>query len=186
MPLHLALVHYPILGRDGAPICTSVTNLDVHDAARAGTTYGTRCVWIVHPYAAQHRFLGRVLRHWREGHGAVSNPTRQQSLAQTRLAWDMGEVAREVEVMDRRPAVLVGTSARPAGRVVSFADLRRRLDDDPAEPIVLVFGTGSGLHPDLVAEMDLMLEPIYGPGPWNHLSVRAAMGIILDRLRGRH
>jgi len=30
----------------------------------------------------------------------------------------------------------------------------------------------------------LRLAPIKGPGKYNHLSVRAAAGIILDRLRG--
>jgi hypothetical protein len=58
--------------------------------------------------------------------------------------------------------------------------------DDPAENrvFVLIFGTGWGLHDDVIQEMDFMLEPIWGPTDWNHLSVRAAAGIILDRLRG--
>jgi hypothetical protein len=32
---------------------------------------------------------------------------------------------------------------------------------------------------------DYTLKPIYGPVDYNHLSVRAACAIILDRLRGK-
>jgi hypothetical protein len=33
-------------------------------------------------------------------------------------------------------------------------------------------------------QADYILEPIYGPGEYNHLSVRSAVAIILDRLLG--
>jgi hypothetical protein len=31
----------------------------------------------------------------------------------------------------------------------------------------------------------MVLEPVQGPNPYNHLSVRAAAAIIMDRLLGR-
>ena len=33
-------------------------------------------------------------------------------------------------------------------------------------------------------KFDYILEPVYGPGEYNHLSVRSAVAIILDRLAG--
>ena len=37
--------------------------------------------------------------------------------------------------------------------------------------------------PSVMARADLRLEPLTGPTDYNHLSVRAAAAIILDRLR---
>lgn len=185
MSLHIALVHFPTVDKTGAAVCTSVTNLDLHDLSRAATTYGAEAVWIVHPYEPQRRFLGRVLRHWRDGWGAAYNPTRKEALARTHQVAALDEAVGMIEAAEGRRPLLVGTSARPAPNRIGYTELRRRMGDDPAEPVLLVFGTGWGLHPDLLAELDLMLDPIRGPGDWNHLSVRAAAGIILDRLRGR-
>ena len=36
--LHVGLVHHPVRSREGGVITTSVTNLDVHDIARAART----------------------------------------------------------------------------------------------------------------------------------------------------
>jgi hypothetical protein len=49
----------------------------------------------------------------------------------------------------------------------------------------LLFGTGFGMAPAMLDRADFALAPLLGPGEYNHLSVRAAAGIILDRLRGR-
>jgi len=73
--------------------------------------------------------------------------------------------------------------AKKLPHTVTFEALRRRIREG-SEDFCLVFGTGWGLHPSLVAELDLMLEPIRGTGAYNHLSVRAAVAIILDRLLG--
>jgi len=185
MSFHVALVHFPIIDKHGQAVCTSVTNLDIHDISRAGTTYAADGVWLVHPYEAQQRFIRRVLRHWKEGWGSQYNPSRRESLAATELVDDLGEVSRRIEAAEGRPPIFVGTHAAPLANSVSYRSLRARIDAEPEVPFCIVFGTGWGLHPEAMEEMDLMLDPIYGPCPWNHLSVRAAIGIILDRLRGK-
>jgi hypothetical protein len=166
-------------------VCTSVTNLDMHDLSRAGTTYDVATVWVVHPYEAQRRFIDRVLRHWRDGWGGVYNPSRRESLARTEQVATLYDAVDRIEAAEGRRPILIGTHASPVSNTVSYQDIRRRLREEPDTPFLVVFGTGWGLHPELMAELDLMLEPIYGPVPWNHLSVRAAVGIILDRLRGQ-
>jgi tRNA (guanine37-N1)-methyltransferase len=50
-------------------------------------------------------------------------------------------------------------------------------------PFLLLFGTGHGLAQEVLERADLALPPIR-PGSYNHLSVRAACAIILDRLFG--
>lgn len=184
MSVHVALVHYPINDKNGQVVCTSVTNLDLHDFSRAGTTYGLSGVWIVHPYEAQQRFIRRVMRHWTAGWGAGYNPTRKESLARTHLVDDLEQVARDIEIEEGRRPVFVGTSAKPGGNRTTYANMRKRFETEKDTPFCLVFGTGWGLHESAMFEMDVILEPIYGPTNWNHLSVRAAAGIIFDRLLG--
>jgi hypothetical protein len=43
-------------------------------------------------------------------------------------------------------------------------------------------GTGWGLTDEFMSSVDRVLEPIQGTAPYNHLSVRSATAIILDRL----
>jgi len=51
-------------------------------------------------------------------------------------------------------------------------------------PFLLMFGTGWGMSDELMARANYVLKPINGPTDYNHLSVRAACAIILDRLMG--
>jgi tRNA (guanine37-N1)-methyltransferase len=50
-----------------------------------------------------------------------------------------------------------------------------------------VFGTGWGLAEEVFARSDAILAPIRGSAAdgYNHLSVRSAVAIVLDRLFGR-
>ena len=65
------------------------------------------------------------------------------------------------------------------------SDLRRKLEAPDAPPMMILFGTGFGLAPAVLERADIVLNAILGPGDYNHLSVRAAVSIMLDRLRGR-
>ena len=51
--------------------------------------------------------------------------------------------------------------------------------------MLLVFGTAWGLEKNLTRNADHALEPIEGNSGFNHLPVRGAVAIILDRLLGR-
>jgi len=77
-----------------------------------------------------------------------------------------------------------GASAR-AGEVTGYPAARERLAR-AEKPVLILFGTGWGLTPPLVTGADLRLSPIQAGAPtgYNHLSVRAACAITLDRLRG--
>ena len=50
-------------------------------------------------------------------------------------------------------------------------------------PLMLVFGTGHGLAPEIYAPDRPCLSPVR-TGQYNHLSVRTAAAIMLDRLIG--
>jgi hypothetical protein len=59
----VALVHHPVLDRRGDLVTTAVTNLDIHDIARAAKTYGAGCYYLVTPLVEQQRLVDRLLEH---------------------------------------------------------------------------------------------------------------------------
>ncbi|HOE95030.1 MAG TPA: RNA methyltransferase [Candidatus Sumerlaeota bacterium] len=180
--LMVALVHYPTINKEGRVVTTSVTNFDIHDIARASTTFGVARYYLVTPVELQQQFVRRIVHHWLEGSGAEYNPTRKEALTAVEIAPDLAAVGEAIERDFGRAATWVATSARRYGNTISCATLRRRLRDEPDQPVCLIFGTGSGLHPQILEEADLILEPIQGPTAYNHLSVRSAVSIYLDRL----
>lgn len=178
-PLAIALVHRPVLDKEGLVVTTALTNLDVHDLARSARTYGCEDYFVVHPVELQRELASRIVKHWTEGSSAKRIPDRKDALA----------VVRAVPTLDDAVTALGGaevwvTAARalPGTMPMSFDSARTKLEE-PGRPVLLVFGTGWGLAPEIVDRADVVLEPIRGPGPWNHLSVRAACAIALDRLR---
>ena len=52
------------------------------------------------------------------------------------------------------------------------------------DAFLLLLGTGWGLAEELMTHCEYILAPIYGLTPYNHLPVRVAAGIMLDRLLG--
>ena len=50
---------------------------------------------------------------------------------------------------------------------------------------MIVFGTGWGISPSFYSNVDCFLEPIMGKSAYNHLSVRAAVAIVLDKIFGK-
>ena len=180
--LYVALLHHPVLDKNGAVVTTAVTNMDVHDIARLARTYDVRGYYVCTPIPTLQRLVERIVFHWEEGPGATYNETRKEALASVRLADELDAAVTDVERESGRMPRLVATSAREGGRRLGFAALRDRLRTD-ARPELLVFGTGWGLTPEVLERCDDLLEPVRGVGDYNHLSVRSAAAIILDRLR---
>lgn len=175
--LHCALVHYPVRNREGEAVTSAITNVDVHDLARSARTFGLAGYWVVSPIAAQRMLVERILEHWRSGAGARRVPERTSALS----------ICRPIESVDAAIEAIGGaelwiTAARvPEGRSpVPWAEARAWLELE-GSPILLLFGTAHGLHSAILDRADVVLPPIAGRG-YNHLSVRAAAAITLDRL----
>ncbi len=180
---YIALIHHPIRSREGEEMTTAVTNLDVHDLARLGRTFDAAAYFIVTPIELQRRLVQEIVDHWREGGpGAKRIPQRSEALRRVEAVTCLEEAVRRITSREgRRPRVL-GTAARPLDRpVVSFAEERQRLGVTQ-EPILVLFGTGHGLTDALLANVDDVLAPIRPGADFNHLSVRTAAAIVLDRL----
>lgn len=180
----LALIHHPVLGRDGQALTTTITTLDLHDLSRCACVYGLQAVYAVHPQASQRFLAERIREHWVAGSGGRRIPDRASALALLRTSPSLESVCLDLAPGQGRAGVeLWATAAQSRGAtVVPFAAARQRLQTCE-RPIVLCFGTGWGLDPTLLEAADCQLEPIRGVrGAYNHLSVRAACAVVLDRL----
>lgn len=179
----LALVHHPVLDGKGETISSAITNIDVHDIARTGRTYGSQQLYLVTPIDAQRELVQRIRGHWVEGAGKDRIHARKTALERVAPVRDLDEaIAAFAERAGRSPRVWA-TSANPGDRpTIAFAEARATLAD---EPTLLVFGTAHGLADPALAACDGLLAPIDGlDDTYNHLSVRSAVAIILDRLLG--
>jgi tRNA (guanine37-N1)-methyltransferase len=181
--LDLALVHYPVCNKNGETIGSAVTNLDLHDIARAGRTFGIDTLYIVTPFADQQELVRDILAHWQTGHGATYNSKRKDALSLVRICNDLAELYDLVQDKWQRKPTVLATSAKPQERQLDFAEARRRIF--AGEPHLILFGTGWGMAPEVFADVDALLPPIAGFGQYNHLSVRSAAAIVLDRVLGK-
>jgi hypothetical protein len=180
--LNIALIHHPVMNKRGEVIGSAVTNLDIHDIARTAKTYGVSNYFITTPYEDQQHLVRELLSHWLTGPGATYNPARKEALSIVRLADSLEEVVSNLtEQYGVRP-LIIATSALLRDNTVSYADLGRRITK--GEPVLLLFGTAHGLAPEILQLTDVTLPPIRGGTEYNHLSVRSATSIIIDRLLG--
>jgi hypothetical protein len=179
--LFVALLHHPVLDKNGQVVTTALTNMDVHDIARTARTYGVRRFFIVHPVRTLQLLAQKILEHWETGYGSTYNLTRKDALQLVRLESDLDGAIVAIERETGRRPRLVATSARGGEGRTSFGDLRARREAEP-DPFLLLLGTGWGLTPEILRRAEVFLEPIVGPGDYNHLSVRSAAAVILDRL----
>lgn len=180
--IDLALVHYPVLNKNSEIIGSAVTNLDIHDMARAGRTYGIDTLYLVTPYQDQQELIREILDHWRTGYGAEYNNNRKDALSIVTIVDDMEELfAKVTEKWQERPIVLA-TSAKRCGNILSYETARERIRS--GDRFLILFGTAWGLAPSVLEHLDGTLPPLVGFSDYNHLSVRSAASIVLDRLLG--
>ena len=213
IPIFAALVHHPVLDRTGLVVTTALTNVDVHDLARSAKTFGLHGLFVVTPVVLQQRMVEEITAHWTHGQGS-SHRRRAAAMQLVHVAASVQQVRDEILKTTGRAPVVAVTAARHVGDqgppLQSFATWRQRLRDptgspDGERPLLLVFGTGWGLAPELMASADVRLPPIgrdlatqavvtttvpghvpavADPPAYNHLSVRAAAAILFDRLLG--
>jgi hypothetical protein len=179
----VALIHHPVVDKNGKTIAAAVTALDLHDIARSAKTYGAGAFYVVTPLEDQQELVRRIIGHWVTGVGAQYNPDRQAALSLIRLQPSLEAMLRELENEHGARPRVIATSARNSGAGLSYPDLASLAREH--RPIVLLFGTAWGLADEIMDAADHRLAPINGHGDYNHLAVRSAVAIILDRLLGR-
>jgi tRNA (guanine37-N1)-methyltransferase len=177
--IYVALLHYPMKDKEKENVATSITNMDLHDISRSCTTYDVKNYYVVTPLEAQREIASRVIKHWLEGFGATYNVNRKQAFGGTLLMEGLLDVVADIEKKEGERPVVVATTARDSRANIGFQEVSELSEE---KPILIIFGTGWGFTEDVFKMSDRVLKPIEGAGNFNHLSVRSAVAIILDRI----
>lgn len=182
--VYIALLHGPVYDKNGRVVTTCVTNLDLHDIARVARTYNVGHFYVVHPVASQEALIRRLVHHWEEGFGARYNATRKEAFASMTLCRTLSDVREKIRLAwEGKDSRIVVTAAGRYDATICIPALRKSIQGGEG-PLLLLFGTGWGLSEEVVREADDVLEPIRGADGYNHLSVRSAVSIVIDRLLG--
>jgi len=181
--LAIALVHYPVYNKHNEVVTSALTNLDQHDIARSAKTYGLDRFYIVTPSEEQRKLAERISKHWQQGWGAEYNPDRRQALDIVQVTPSIESAVADFQTGFNKTVKLAVTGAAERSGATSIGTFKKFIQEE-AQPYILLLGTGWGLTKEVFATADLILEPIAGNGSYNHLSVRSAAAIMLDRILG--
>lgn len=181
--LYVALLHYPVYNKKHQVITTSITNLDLHDIARAACTYGLDGYFVVQPIPEQRELIQQLLDHWQSGFGARYNPDRTQALALLQISPTLKDVCDRIQATTGQVPRTIVSGANLKQQITAPKVLRRIMEQEGGSYLLLL-GTGWGLADELIQQADFRLQPVYGRFGYNHLSVRSAASILLDRLLG--
>jgi hypothetical protein len=189
--IYLALLHHPVYNKNREIVATAVTNIDVHDIARSSRTYGLAGVFYVTPIESQQVLVSEILKHWTTGPGAKYNPVRAEAFANARVIASLELASQAVQEQENgQKPQWVATSAQADGQVSTYESYREQLTAGELPPQLLLFGTGWGITQEVLQRANIRLAPIKragegaGQSGYNHLSVRSAVAIVLDRLLG--
>lgn len=179
----MALTHYPVLNKNADVIVSAITNLDLHDIARVSKTYGVRSFYVITPLEDQQALIEKIVSHWVKGAGSRYNPKRREALELINIKASITEVKEHIKNKEGDFPKTVVTSAKNYPGNISFDTFRDLLQGEHL--YLLILGTAWGLAEEFMTEADYFLDPIWGNSNYNHLSVRSASAIILDRLFGK-
>ncbi len=176
--LYVALVHHPVVDSTGAEIASTTDELDIFDACRVTLVYPVRRLFVVQPTPSQQALVTRLLTHGR----AADRPSDRGRFDHARLVDSLdAAIAAATEDANARPLV-IATTAQQKMHFFSFSDLRNLVT--AGTPTLLLIGKARGLAPSVFERADGILEPISGGTGFDHLPVRAATVVLLDRLVG--
>ena len=184
MRLYTGLVHHPVYNKNREKIASAVTNLDLHDISRISRTYGVKKFFLVTPLEDQQEFVNSLINHWKSGFGASYNIDRKEAIEVIEITASIEAAIDKIIDIEGEKPVTIATCASEVKDSVTFREAKEILNSDKA--VMLLFGTAWGLHRDVIEKADFVLKAIEGNSNYNHLPVRAAAGIIIDRLTGHY
>ena len=178
------MIHDPVYDKNQQKIVSAITNLDLHDLSRVSKTYGIRQFFVINPLEDQIKLANRIVKHWTTGFGASYNHDRRLAMELVETAPSLEEATDRIKKREGKAPLLVATDAGDQGeKTISYARAREILSS--GQTVFLLFGTAWGLEREVFKRVDYILEPIKGIREYNHLSVRTAAAIIIDRLSDR-
>ncbi len=178
----MVLRHDDVMGRQETRVQASITQIDLHDFCRLARSYGIAGVHCVSGLDSQHTITETILDYWNNGPGCKYNPDRTEAISLLHLHRCQSDLDQWVRDHYQQEALYVGTSARHfPQKTLEFSvfwDTITLL----GRPAFIQFGTSWGLSPEHLSRCDWVLPPIDGHNGYNHLSVRCAAAILIDRV----
>jgi hypothetical protein len=150
-------------------------------------TYGLRGYYIVHPIEAQRKLVERIKTHWIDGSGGKRIPDRVAPLMLVNVVPTLDDALSDFAPGEPVTVWTTGAGTPPGADSLSHAQAAAELQE-PGPPVLILLGTGWGLHASIHQQAAQRLAAIQAAGSagFNHLSVRAAAAILLDRLLGEY
>lgn len=179
--VYIALVHYPAYNSRLEVVSTAFKSIDAHDISRDATTYGVKKFYLINPVEEQRRLAGRLVDHWTEGEGRNFNETKSKAFGIISIMSTIEEAVGQIEEIEGKKPKIVVTDARFSDDMTGYRAVREKIFEN-TEPFLILFGTGWGLTLETIKAADYVLKPISGYSEFNHLSVRSAAAVVLDRL----
>ncbi len=180
--LYIFLLHYPVKNKRGEEVASAIASIDLHDLSRLARTYGIKGVFVVQPLEDQRKIAEELIDYWLSERGIEYNPLRSEALRLVKVFATLEDAVDKVRELEGEAPFLVATDASPKRDFVSSEELREILWE---RPVALVLGTAWGLTEEFINKCHFFLEPIWGRlDSYNHLSVRSAASILIDRLLG--
>ena len=132
----------------------------------------------------QQKIVRKLLDFWQTGSGVEYNASRHIAVKQVDVVSSFDQVVQEIENKEGKKPIVIATSARSVDHQgqITFHDQGTVWSHN--RPVLLIFGTGKGLSAAILERCDLLLVPVEGMSEYNHLSVRSAVAIVLDRWLG--
>ena len=181
MSFYIGLLHYPVYNKRREIIASAITNLDLHDLARLAKTYGAQGFYVINPLVDQQALAKRICEHWVSGYGASYNRDRREAMSLISVVSTLEESVAEIEEIEGQlPALMVTDAGKNRGERITYDTAREIVATH--KTIMVLFGTAWGIAHELLKKADYVLAPIVGISHYNHLSVRGAAAITLDRL----
>ncbi|MBD3273091.1 tRNA (guanosine(37)-N1)-methyltransferase TrmD [Candidatus Dependentiae bacterium] len=185
---YVALMHTQVLVQDNKEGNTSITSLDIHDIARSSATYGIKNYFVVSQLKDQQNILKSFMEFWLSDEGKEYNLSRFEAVKRIIPAFNFEDVFNKIKEKEGVEPIIITTSAKAD----NSKNIRPKIIDYSCQkeifkkkrPVLFLFGTGKGLSYSILEKSDYLLLPVNGMTNYNHLSVRSAVAIILDRWLG--
>lgn len=178
---YLALVHYPVLNRLGEVISSTVDSFDFFDASRLALTFGVDRMYVVHPKPAQQELIARLIEH---GQAQGRQDAQRGHFEHSVGVLDLASAIQDIETKTGQRPKLVATTAKPGRVREDVSSLREQLS--PQSPQLWLIGKAWGMTDEVIDTADCVAASIDGNTGYNHLSVRSALAIYIDRMLGAY
>jgi len=178
--IYIGLVHHPVYNKNKEIVTTSLTNLDIHDIARTSKTFALKKYFIINPQPSQKEIFMRIKKFWQTDIAQEYNIARFNAFDIIEYVNSITEAKEIIKEKSTAEPKTFATSARNFPNCTGYDRTKKIIA--ASNSCLILFGTAHGLTEEVMKNCDYIIEKIKGRQDYNHLSVRSAIAITLDRI----